>query len=61
MARLVRISLLVAIAFFLLAGVVVGIGADTGPFEKVVLAGLGALLVLAAAKVRRFGRPRSAQ
>lgn len=44
--------LLVIIAFLFL-GVVVGIADDTGAVEKVVLAGLGALLVWAAAVLRR--------
>jgi hypothetical protein len=57
MLTLVRIALLLVIAGFLIGGVVVGLGMDTGPFEKVVLVAFGALLVAAAVKVNKIGTP----
>jgi hypothetical protein len=60
MLRLLRIALQVVI-FFLLIGVVMGIGAaETGPIEKVVLVPIGLALVWLAAQVRGLGRPTSA-
>jgi hypothetical protein len=45
MLRLVRVALKI-VAFFLLLSVVIGIGSpDTGALEKVVMLGLGALIV----------------
>jgi hypothetical protein len=53
MRALLRTALLVVIVFLLL-GVVVGIASgETGAPEKVVLAGVGLLLVWAASLVRR--------
>jgi hypothetical protein len=55
MSRLVRIALQIVLVFLLL-GVVVGVAdASTGVAEKVVLVGIGALLVWAAVLVRRLG------
>jgi hypothetical protein len=49
---------LLAIIVLLAVAVVVGIAsAGTGALEKAVLVGGGALLVLAASRVRRIGRP----
>ena len=60
MLRLLRIALQVVI-FFLLLGVVVGIGTPyTGPIEKVVLVPIGLALVWLAVQVRGIGRPTSA-
>lgn len=57
MSRLLRFALLAVIAA-LLVSVVIGIGAgETGVIEKLVLAAVGVLLVLAAARVRRRGAP----
>jgi hypothetical protein len=56
--RLRRFAVLSLIALLLL-NVVIGIAApETGPAEKVVLAGLALSLVLGASRVRRLGRPR---
>ena len=52
MRALLRTALLVIVAF-LLVGVVVGIASgETGAAEKIVLTGVGALLVWAASLVR---------
>jgi hypothetical protein len=51
--------LLLAIILVLSVEVVIGVvSTDTGALEKVVLAACGVLLVFAAARVRRFGRPQ---
>ena len=57
--RLVRIALQVVIVVLLLS-IVTGVASGfTGPAEKVVLLGMGALLVWAAGFVRRLGRSRA--
>jgi len=61
MSRWVRIALLLVIAWLMIGGVVLGLGMDTGPVEKLVLLALGGLLVLAAVKVQRIGRLPSAR
>jgi hypothetical protein len=55
MLRLLRIALLLLIAFVMLTGVVIGLANDTGPLEKVVLVAFGAVLVFAALKVSQIG------
>jgi hypothetical protein len=55
MLRLLRIALLLLIAFVMVTGVVIGLGNDTGPIEKVILVAFGAALVLAAVWVNRIG------
>jgi len=55
MSKLVRIALLLLIAWLLIAGVVFALAMDTGPIEKVVMLAVGALLVLAAVKINRIG------
>ena len=60
MLRLLRIAFQLVI-FFLLLGVVMGLGtAETGPTEKVVLVPIGLALVWLAVQVRGLGRPTSA-
>ena len=55
MLRVLRLALQLVL-FFLLLGVVVGIGSqDTGTVEKVVLALLAVGLALVAVRVRRIG------
>ena len=57
MSRLLRIALLLVIALLMVTNVVFGLGtANTGPVEKLVLLGFGALLVMAAVLVSRIGR-----
>jgi len=53
MRRLLRIALLVAIAFLLLSAVIAVARPETGAAEKVALAAVCALLVSAASVVRR--------
>ena len=51
--------LLLAIILLLCVEVVIGVvSADTGAAEKAVLVACGALLVFAASRVRRLGRPQ---
>jgi hypothetical protein len=58
--RLVRLVLLIAMAFLAL-GIVIGIGAkETGPVEKVVLGILLVAVFVAAIPVRRIGAVPSA-
>jgi TRAP-type uncharacterized transport system fused permease subunit len=53
---LLRVALLCIIAVLLINPVVIGLAtSNTGPLEKVVLAGLGVLLLLAAVRVHRIG------
>ena len=59
MLTIVRLALQVVL-FFLLLGIVIGVGSgDTGAAEKVVMALLGGLLIWFAPKVRRIGRASS--
>lgn len=53
--RLLRIVLLLVIAFVMVTGVVLGLANNTGPVEKAVLVAFGVVLVLAAVKVNRIG------
>jgi hypothetical protein len=55
MLRLLRIALLLLLAFVMVTGVVLGLADDTGPLEKVVLVVFGAVLVFAAVKVNQIG------
>jgi hypothetical protein len=60
MLRLLRIALQVVL-FFLLIGVVLGIGTpDTGTVEKIVLVPIGLALVWLAVLVRRIGASQAA-
>jgi hypothetical protein len=61
MLRYVRIALQIVL-FFLLIGVVIGIGSgDTGAAEKVVLVMIGLGLIWLARPVRRIGAGPAAQ
>jgi hypothetical protein len=55
MLRLLRIALLLVIAFVMVGGVVIGVANDTGPLEKVVLLAFGAVLLWAAVMVNKIG------
>jgi peptidoglycan/LPS O-acetylase OafA/YrhL len=55
MLRLLRVVLLLVIAFVMVTGVVLGLANDTGPVEKIVLVAFGAVLVVAAVRVNRIG------
>ena len=55
MLRLLRIVLLLIIAFVMVTGVVIGVANETGNVEKVLLLAFGALLVFAAVKVNQIG------
>ena len=58
MNKLARLVLLLVIAMLLLTLVVFGVvSSSTGAIEKVVLIAFGALLLSAASRVRRIGRP----
>ncbi len=58
MLKLLRIALLLVIAFLMLTGVVIGLGTTgTGPIEKAVLVVYGGMLLVAAVKVNSIGRP----
>jgi peptidoglycan/LPS O-acetylase OafA/YrhL len=59
MVRLLRIVLLVGIAMLMVGGVVIGMGAQTGPVEKAVLVAVGATLLFAADRVNRLGTSRA--
>ena len=55
MLRLVRIALLVFLAFLMISGVVLGFGNDTGPVEKLILIAYAGVLIFAAFKVNKLG------
>jgi peptidoglycan/LPS O-acetylase OafA/YrhL len=58
MVRLLRFALLAVIGLLMLTDVVFGLGTThTGPIEKVVLIAFGVILVMAAVRVSRLGRP----
>jgi hypothetical protein len=55
MLRLLRIALLLVIAFVMVTGVVLGLANDTGPVEKIFLVAFGAALIFAAVRVNSIG------
>lgn len=56
MLRLLRIALLLGIAFLMIGTVVIGLGThNTGPMEKIVLVAFGVMLVVGAGRVHKIG------